>query len=865
MRTFLRCLSLLLCLSCLSALLCGCAMINGMIDSFHNDMAALKGEGEDTPPDAPDGDGDLTTPVSAVANGIYYLFEGGALGAVSIKLESGTWTHSDGTVGTYTLENTKVVLSTAVDGATVAYGDGDAANGVLLLNVGGKQYTYRMGLPTPYTLTYSINNDGATYSLVGYTGDITGEVVVPAYYNNKPVTKVGPSVFEDCLTLTKITFPESIVAVADRVFQNCKSLVTATLPKGVTTMGERVFAECEKLKDFVIPEALKKLEERAFYGCKSLTAIRIPDATGSIGKYAFYNCEGLEELHLGNGVSTANDGAFANCTALRTLTIGRSFTDAEYPFYDCNRLESVSVHVSNSRYSAKDGNVYNKAGTRLVQYAGGKADYSFTIPEEVTVIGERAFYSALNLASVTLPTGLTSIGNDAFKGCYKLVEVYNKSERAIAVGGDAYGGVALYAKDVYTAPYTSKLSMENGFLRYVNGSTVILVDYEGKTASVQIPEGVTKINAYAFYNNNTLTSLSIPSTVKSIGAYAFSLCTALTAVTGAEALEIIEERAFASSEKLASFPLPASLVTVGARAFYCCTGLTTLTLGNNVVSVGESAFDTCTGLVSVTVGDSVTTLEHRAFGGCSALGTVHIGKSVGGAYAFFGCSALATVTVSAENTTFSVVGGNVYNKAGTTLVQYLPGQGGTTFAVPNGVTAIGADAFRDAKLLTSVTLPGTLESIGSTAFYNCAALLGITVPASVTAIGVEAFANCLGLLSVNFLGTGLTTVAASTFYNCKALTAITLPEGVTTVSSEAFTGCLELQSVVLPASVKTVQSRAFASCPKLTSVTFGTTSGWYAVAKANDKPDTGTALTVTEAATNATNLTTTYIDYYWKR
>lgn len=119
-----------------------------------------------------------------------------------------------------------------------------------------------------------------------------------------------------------------------------------------------------------------------------------------------------------------------------------------------------------------------------------------------------------------------------------------------------------------------------------------------------------------------------------------------------------------------------------------------------------------------------------------------------------------------------------------------------------------------------VTLPDGLTSIGGEAFRECSGLTSITIPNSVTSIGSSAFENCSGLTSVT-LGNSVTSIEYYAFYGCSSLTSVTIPNSVTSIGDRAFSWCSGLTSVTIPNSVTSIGYRAFRYCSSLTSVTLG--------------------------------------------
>lgn len=180
---------------------------------------------------------------------------------------------------------------------------------------------------------------------------------------------------------------------------------------------------------------------------------------------------------------------------------------------------------------------------------------SIWLPDSVTKINTWAFFCCTNLRYVHLGDGMQeiaayafsnctaltqmvitrnvhTIGNGAFNSCYRLIEVLNYSSLNINSTGSNYGNLGNYVENVIRYAENTKLSKDgNGLLYYNDGNKKILMDYTGENASVVIPEGVTEIYQYAFYNNTNITDVVISEGVTKIGAAAFSGCVNLTGIT----------------------------------------------------------------------------------------------------------------------------------------------------------------------------------------------------------------------------------------------------------------------------------------------------------------------------------------------
>jgi len=441
-------------------------------------------------------------------------------------------------------------------------------------------------------------------------------------------------------------------------------------------------------------------------------SITIPSTLGgypvtSIGSYAFYSCDSLTSVTIGNSVTSIGSSAF------------------EY----CDSLTSITVDSSNQNYSSADGVLFNKAKTTLIKYPEGKTATSYTIPNSVTSIESRAFYSCDSLTSVTIGNSVTSIGYYAFYWCDSLT-------------------------------------------------------------SVTIPNSVTSIGSNAFSWCESLTSVTIPNSVTSIGSYAFSYCDSLTSVTIPNSVTSIGDDAFYSCDSLTSVTIPNSVTSIGDGAFEYCDSLTSITVDssnqnyssangvlfnktkttlikypegktansytipNSVTSIDSSAFRFCYSLTSVTIPNSVTSIGSYAFSWCESLTSVTIPDSVTsiGSNAFYSCDSLTSVTVDSSNQNYSSANGVLFNEAKTTLIKYPEGKTATSYTIPNSVTSIGSYAFYSCDSLTSVTIPNSVTNIGSHAFYSCDSLTSVTIPNSVTSIGDYAFYWCDSLADVYYAG-----------------------------------------------------------------------------------------------------------------
>lgn len=144
---------------------------------------------------------------------------------------------------------------------------------------------------------------------------------------------------------------------------------------------------------------------------------------------------------------------------------------------------------------------------------------------------------------------------------------------------------------------------------------------------------------------------------------------------------------------------------------------------------------------SYTIPNSVTVITNVAFATCAKVTSVYIPSSVTNIqpFTFQSCPKLTALTVDALNPTYSSLGGVLFDKNQTLLLQFPTGLTGS-YSIPNSVASIAPGAFIMCGNLTGVTIPNSVTQIGDMGFYGCN-FFSVTIPGSVTNLGTEAFYN----------------------------------------------------------------------------------------------------------------------------
>ena len=470
-------------------------------------------------------------------------------------------------------------------------------------------------------------------------------------------------------------------------------------------------------------------------------------------------------------------------------------------------------------------------------------DCNHAIPEDVvipstlggypvTAISQWVFFDFIGLKSVTIPASVTGTFNDDFENYYR--EIYPvfggcTSLTAINVDGNntKYKSVdgVLYSKDMKT------------LLAYPAGKT---------NASYTIPDGVTLINSYAFYDCTSLKEVTIPNSVTEIGDSAFLGCKSLTKVTIPDSVTKIGYGAFSGCTSLKEIAIPNSVTEIGNYAFLGCTSLTKVTIPNSVTEIGYSAFEGCTSLTSVTLPDSAE-IGTSAFSGCTSLKEITLPAGVSSiyyyCYIFSDCISLTAINVDENNTDCKSVDGVLFSKDMKTLWIYPAGKTNTSYTIPDSVTKIDRYAFSGCTSLKEVTIPDSVTVISDTAFRGCTSLTAINVyEYNMDYISVDGVlfhlwkGQCLAYPAGktntsytipdsvtwtddfdSFTGS-VTEISDYAFSGCTSLKEVTIPDGVTEIGDTAFEGCTSLKEITIPASVTEISNNAFDDCTSLTAI-----------------------------------------------
>ena len=507
-----------------------------------------------------------------------------------------------------------------------------------------------------------------------------------------------------------------------------------------------------------------------------------------------------------------------------TITIGESSEEEPYDYLsDFEYSVDINKRVTITGYNGTRSNLiipreikgYSVTSIDNDAFRGCTSLTSITIPNSVTSIGFSAFFGCSNLSKIVIPDSVTDIGYDAFDD----TSWYNNQPNGVIYAGQVvykYKGempentaIILNEGTKIINGYVFRDCMNLTSITIPNSVTEIGISTFENCTNLEymtMPNSVTSIGSSAFYGCSSLTSINIPGGVTRIWSDAFEGCSSLTSINISDGVTEIDSDAFKGCSSLTSITIPDSVTSIGYDAFRCCSSLKNINIPNSVTSIGDSAFYGCSSLTSINIPDGVTSIGNWTFEDCSSLTSITIPDSVTsiGFRAFEGCSSLTSITIPDSVTSID----NDAFRGCTSL---------TSITIPNSVTSIGDGAFRCCSSLTSINIPDGVTSIGSSAFEGCSSLTSINIPDGVTSIGSSAFEGCSSLTSIN-IPDGVTSIGNGTFDHCSSLTSINIPDIVKSIGDGAFRCCSSLTSINIPDGVTSIGDDAFRFCSSLTSI-----------------------------------------------
>ena len=643
------------------------------------------------------------------------------------------------------------------------------------------------------------------------------------------VRSIGVWAFYGCVNLTNVRIPYAVERISDYAFGYCEKLERITLQNSVRSIGDGAFLHCTSLEEIIIPEKVTEIGTLAFYECTGLKHVTVPDRTESIGADAFANCTNLQSMTV--RYSGCQIGDSKNTLGSPDVTVIR-----------CRAASAVNAYADKYGYtfadidecSGKCGEKltwnFNKfSGEMTISGYGDMGDYgefvdspwedyvekilSLTVETGVTSIGECAFAGCTNLKRVVLPVMLTSIGPEAFFYCTDMTELTLQGGLK-SIGGGAFS--RCYGLKEIKLPR----SLEN-----IGEGAFFYCTFE----DIVIPAGVKEIDRLAFSDCENLKTVTILDRECKVGDNPWTLGnpddTEIRAYPDSAVRTYAEKHDYKFTEladpsgKCGTFTswslnLANGELTISGTSevddYDSCADtpwygyrdwITGVTVEYGVKGIGEHAFDGLDKLGGIEIWDRDCVIcdDLHALGGPDRTYLVCLEGSPTEEYALrygYGydpivepsgqCGDNAQWHIDMGPVELIISGtGDTWDWQGDDPPWHNYAEWINKVTVENGITGIGSNAFRFCSSIKEVNLPDSLERIGDDAFSNCSDLRSVVIPDNVKTIGDYAFNVCLKLANVS------------------------IPEGVQHIGDYAFTFCPALPCAAIPASVTEIGNYAF--------------------------------------------------------
>ncbi|WOO37860.1 leucine-rich repeat domain-containing protein [Anaerocolumna sp. AGMB13020] len=324
---------------------------------------------------------------------------------------------------------------------------------------------------------------------------------------------------------------------------NANSANTVTDAEGfVIQDGYLLVGYVGTAKDIVIPDNVSFMFE-ACMGSTDIDSVVIPNTVEGMDKFIFTHSKVKKVVFQeGSKIDKLSDGIFSSCKNLKEVQLPKSLKIIGNGAFEAAGIVSIEI---------PDGVTIIEGGAFI-----GSSLTKIAFPDSLEEISSSAFFECKQLKDLRFPKNLKTIGDGAFRACYKLT-------------------------------------------------------------SIELPESITEIGEYAFFLCSGIKTVKIKGNIKELAKGIFSGCESLTSITYPDSVEKIGDSAFTNTS-FKTLPISKNIKTIGVSAFIDNT-VTSIKIPDGVETIGAYAFQNCSNLKTVYIPKSVTSIGSRAFGLCSNL------------------------------------------------------------------------------------------------------------------------------------------------------------------------------------------------------------------------------------------------------
>lgn len=703
-----------------------------------------------------------------------------------------------------------------------------------------------------YVGNYAFNKSGLTKAVFKskvdiknygfYNSDNLTQVVLPQTYGSAAINNYA---FYGCDNLESVYISANIEEIGYYSFQKCESLTNVQFADGskLATIDKYAFEGCKALTKIFLPKTVKVIDEYGFYNCTSLKTINLEDTQlTSIYHYTFANT-GLEHVEFPNTLTGFRSGAFYQ-SKLASLELSEKVGAVSKGSFSGCPITKVTVYNPNINFN---DSTFSGTDTTIRGYKDSTAE-SFAEENGMTFIP----LDAGEIEDSSLPKhgifdGGTWIITDENElvvnadGAIKTNSAYDSNgwKYSFAQLADINGVTSVVVGDGVT-------SLPNNFLYDSKFSTQDI-------STVSLPDTLESIGSSAF-KFTYLSYIDIPDSVTAIGDYAFYEAGLSGGVKLSKSLTKINQYAFANND-FASVTIPSSVTEIALGAFNNCTNLMNVSIPDSVKTINEGS-STTKPLGFDSSGDRIDgftikcKLDSRAYqyaikNGLNTKLDMRSGY-ITGYYSSRSCAKwyyypdtkefyFVSNNVIPSNNTFYYSNGTAITDGELEVDKLYVCYGVTDFSainnecifkvlnpkyilLPDSLTSISDNAFSGLTNLKSVTIPDTVATLSATSFNNCN-IEAISFGDGLKAIPDYLFKDNKALKYIDFGNVG--TIGTGSFQSCTALEEIVIPSNLTAIGENAFAKCLSVKSVTIEYGKDlTIGDKAFADLPLCDTVKF---------------------------------------------
>ena len=619
-----------------------------------------------------------------------------------------------------------------------------------------------------------------------------------------------------------VILEEGVMTIGDYAFTGHSQLESISIPRYLYSIGTDALSYCSNLSNVKVSpdnDVFKTVDgvlvcnwgpELVLYPSSlSGSEYTVPNGVVSIRDTAFHSCANLTSVTVPEGVLYIGSLNFAWCPQLTVVNLPASLTGlGDNVFGRSENLQSIHVAEGNESFASIDGILFDCAGTTLLAFPNGRSGV-YTLPENVTAIGDHAFFYNTKLTGIEFSQNLESIGSFAFQFCSALTDV-------------------------------------------------------------RLPGSLTAIGDYAFSRCDNLTEILIPASVTDIGTNAFwrsennVICCEpeSTALQYAIESQIAHVYGGACGDNLTWRLEDGVLAIAGTGPMYdygwrCASDGTTWYPKTPWINENREAIEP---LSAVVLSEGITVIGENAFNfyGPSYYATPPIPSTVtrlaqdaiNGFYydEFYVPSALTSIdpgcridaarfTVDSENPVYSAAGGVLYSKDQHVVIRYPLHGENSVFEAPSSVTSFEATAFAPGHP-ESMIIPASAQQISLNNVVDCVQ--------SITILGMDTVLDS-SIDDVTFERTTPLTLRFFPYSSAQAYASLltdktdvireyipfsntlALPENTNVIENEAFADLGILLNIQVPADVSEIADDAFACSKVLLFVVSGTEGEAFAI------------------------------------